>query len=182
MCSTGQSCLGMGSGGGVGQADERLEQPRALARRAAPGLAQPVGPEHEAAVLAASRNHLDPMAGARSPSAPHDAGPRLCRREEGRAPAPATKPSAAHERSTRSADAGWSARVDPSNYARIGYQDRPGQMRSRYAATASRNSTMDWKRLSGSASTAVRRVVFSSGATSGSSSMACLIPVPQVQS
>lgn len=61
--STGKSRFRIGSGGGVGQPDKRLEQPRALARGTAPGLAQPLGPEHEAAVFAAGRNHLDLMPG-----------------------------------------------------------------------------------------------------------------------
>jgi hypothetical protein len=50
------------------------------------------------------------------------------------------------------------------------YHDRPGQMRSRYAVRATRTSTMDGKRLSGSASTAVSRIFLSSRATAGSMS------------
>src|SRR5687768_5639827 len=62
--STGKSRFRIGSGGGVGQPDERLEQARALARGAASGLTQPVETEQEAADLATGRNHLYPMAGA----------------------------------------------------------------------------------------------------------------------
>ena len=50
------------------------------------------------------------------------------------------------------------------------YHDRPGQMRSRYAVRATRTSTMDGKRLSGSASRAVSRIFLSSRPTAASMS------------